>query len=245
MECFIVRESDIDLGLKSLTLRGDEARHAVRVLRISEGEQLLATTLNGFCYRSRCSKSGQVSKNEWLCECSIEEILPEFNEPQIDVLLVQGIPQQQSKLEEIVEKATEIGIRSIVPIYSKRTEKKTINTERLSRIIQTACKQAYRARMPELFEVMNFEKALAKALEEERTIIVLHESTSLENKLSGVLQKLKGRKIALFIGPEGGFDEAEIMLAHRDYDALVASLGPRRLRAETAAVMAVSLALGL
>jgi len=48
MECFIVSESDIDLGSKSLTLRGDEARHAVRVLRISEGEQLLATTLNGF-----------------------------------------------------------------------------------------------------------------------------------------------------------------------------------------------------
>jgi 16S rRNA (uracil1498-N3)-methyltransferase len=244
MECFIVSESDIDLNSKLLTLRGDEARHAVRVLRISEGEQLLATTLSGFCYRARCIKSGQVSKNEWLCECSIEEILPEHNEPTIDVQLVQGIPQQQSKFEEIAERCTEIGIRSIVPIYSKRTEKKSINAERLMRIIRTACKQSHRARMPELHDEMNFEKALAGAREEGRKIILLHESAPLEDKLPNALSKEKGHKIALFIGPEGGFDEAEVLLSSRNYGARIASLGPRRLRAETAAVVAVSLALG-
>src|SRR6266446_7058221 len=126
MEGCIVNQSDLDLEKKTLVLRGDEGRHAVRVLRISEGELLLATTLAGFCYKATCKKSGQPKKNEWVCECSIEEILPEHNEPNIDIELLQGILLQQSKLEEIAEKATEIGIRSFIPIYSKRTEKKTI-----------------------------------------------------------------------------------------------------------------------
>src|SRR5436309_13607707 len=137
MECFIADESDIDFERKTLILRGDEARHAVRVLRISEGEKLLTTTLKGVCYKTTCKKSGQPKKNEWVCECSIEEILPEYNEADIDIALIQGITLQQSKLEEIAEKATEIGIKSFTPIYTKRTERKTVNSERLLKIIQS------------------------------------------------------------------------------------------------------------
>ena len=204
----------------------------------------MATTIEWFCYRAKLTGSEQVSKNEWFARCAIEEILPEHNEPHIDVQLIQGITQQQSKLEEIVEKTTEIGIRTISPIYSKRTEKKTLNPGRLIRIIQNACKQSYRARMPELSDVMSFEQALTKAQTEGRKIIILHESAPITDSLSKALQKEAGEKIALVIGPEGGFDEAEIVLANRNYGAQIASLGPRRLRAETAAVVAVCLALG-
>jgi len=243
MECFIVAESDIDLQSKTLTLRGDEARHAVRVLRISEGEHLMATTLQGFCYKARCIRSGQPSKNEWVCECSVEEILQEHNEPNIDLQLIQGITQQQSKLEEIAEKVTEIGISSFIPIYSKRTEKKTSNKERLERIITSACKQTHRARMPKLYEPMTYEKSLELAHSEGRKIIVLHESAPLENPLIGNLPKDRNVKISLVIGPEGGFDEAEVLLASRNYHAVIASLGVRRLRAETAAITAVAIAM--
>ncbi len=243
MECFIVNKSDIDPDSKSLVLRGDEARHAIRVLRLREGEKLLATTLHGFCYRAELVEREQVSKSEWVARCSIDEVLPGFNEPAIDVQLLQGIPQQQSKFEEIADKATEIGIRSLVPVLTKRTEKKNINTDRLVRIIQTACKQSHRATMPELSDVMSFEEALKKARREERKVILLHESAPLEDKLPALLGK-KDEKITLCIGPEGGFDETEILLAKKNYGALIASLGPRRLRAETAAVVAVTLAIG-
>jgi len=243
MECFIVQESDVDLAAMTLVLRGDEARHAVRVLRISEGELLMATTLQGFCYKVKCIKSGQPAKNEWECECSIEEILPEYNEPQNDIQLIQGITQQQSKLEEITEKVTEIGIKSIVPIYSKRTEKKTVNVERLERIIQTACKQTYRAQMPNLFEVTNLRDALQTAKDDHRTIILLHESAPLERSLFRILSHQKNNAISLVIGPEGGFDESEVLLASSEFGAIVASLGERRLRAETAAISAVAIAM--
>jgi len=243
MECFIVQESDIDLASKTLTLRGDEARHAVRVLRISEGEQLMATTLQGFCYKVKCIRSGQPAKNEWACECAIEEILLEHNEPLIDIQLIQGITQQQSKLEEIAEKVTEIGIKSLVPIYSRRTEKKTVNLERLERIIQTACKQTYRARMPRLFEATNFRDALQKAKDDHRTIILLHESAPVESSLLHNLKNKKNNAISLVIGPEGGFDESEVLLASSEFGALVVSLGERRLRAETAAISAVAIAM--
>ncbi len=245
MECFIAREADIELDSRSFVLKGDEARHAIRVLRLREGEKLLATTLNGFCYAAKLSGSEQLAKNDWIAYCAIEEILPEHNEPDIDIQLIQGIPQHQSKLEEIVEKITEIGIRSILPIYSKRTEKKTINSERLIRILQNACKQSYRARMPVLADVMSFEEGLAKALAKGRKIIILHESAPLRESLSKALENNKNSKISLVVGPEGGFDEEEIVLANRNHEVQIASLGPRRLRAETAAVMAVSLALGI
>jgi 16S rRNA (uracil1498-N3)-methyltransferase len=245
MECFIVRESDIYITTNTLILRGDEARHAVRVLRISEGEQLMATTLQGFCYRAKCRKSGQVSKNEWECECSIEEILPEHNEPEFDVQLIQGITQQQSKLEEIAEKVTELGVRSIAPIYSKRTEKRTINAERLERIIQTACKQTYRARMPMLNDITGLADALKHAKEEGRKMILLHESAPLEDSLTGILATLRQKKLSIIIGPEGGFEESEVFLASNEYGAAIASLGKRRLRAETAAVSAIAITMAL
>ena len=244
MECFIVGESDIDLQSQSLVLKGDEARHAIRVLRLREGEKLLATTLKGFCYKAKLTGSEQAAKKEWVAHCAIEEILPEHNEPDIDIQLMQGIPQHQSKLEEIIEKITEIGISSISPIFSKRTEKKTFNFERVTRIIQNACKQTYRARMPELSEIMSFEQGLMKAQREGRKIILLHESAPLSDSLSKALQVKKNMKISLVVGPEGGFDEEEIVFANRNHDVQIASLGPRRLRAETAAIMAVSIALG-
>lgn len=99
--------------------------------------------------------------------------------------------------------------------------------------------------MPKVYSAMNFADALKLATEEERKIILLHESASVDDTLLKALQKDTSDKISLFIGPEGGFDEAEILLARKNHDALIASLGPRRLRAETAAVVAVSLALGI
>jgi 16S rRNA (uracil1498-N3)-methyltransferase len=245
MECFIVSESDINIRSESLILRGDEARHAVRVLRIQEGEQLIATTLSGFCYQVKCVKSGQVSKNEWVCECVIERILPEYNEPAIDIQLIQGITQQQSKLEEIAAKTTEIGISSLIPIFSKRTEKKSINRTRLEKILHSACKQAHRARAPILYDSMNFSVALQKAKDEQRKIILLHESAPNEDTLLKALQNEKNKKITLIIGPEGGFDEAEVLLASAEFGAKVTSLGARRLKAETAAIMLVAVALSI
>ncbi len=243
MECFIVIESDIDQSSQSLVLRGEEAHHAIRVLRLREGENLLATTLHGFCYRAKLASSEQVSKNEWIAHCTIDEILPEYNEPSIDIQLIQGITQQQSKFEEITEKVTELGISSIVPIYTKRVEKRSINSSRLEKIIQSACKQSRRARMPKLYEAMNFSEALINAKEEGRRIILLHESAPLSHSLSKAIGQEKTDKISLCIGPEGGFDEAEVLLATDEYGASAASLGKRRLRAETAAISAVAIAM--
>ncbi|MEP7234838.1 MAG: RsmE family RNA methyltransferase [Ignavibacteriota bacterium] len=242
MECFIVNGGDVDLSSNTFILRDEEARHAIRVLRLREGETLMATTLNGFCYRAKLVLTEQPAKNEWIAKCSIDEALPEYNESQADIQLIQGIPQQQSKLEEIVEKCTELGIRSIIPATSKRTEKKSVNHERMSRIIQTACKQVSRARMPDFTEVLSLTDALRKAHSEARKIFILHESAPVEDTLLKHLLLQKVKKITLVIGPEGGFDEDEIFLATSDFGATVTSLGPRRLRAETAAVVAVSLA---
>jgi 16S rRNA (uracil1498-N3)-methyltransferase len=243
MECFIVKESDVDLLSKTLVLRDEESHHAIRVLRMREGDKLIATSLNGFCYLLTLLRSEHISKNEWVAYCEIEKILQEHNEPHTDIQLIQGITQHQSKFEEIVEKVTELGVSSLVPIYSKRTEKKTVNHERIERIIKTACKQTSRARMPELYAAVSFEKSLEKAHSQGRKIILLHESASLENPLIKFFPNEKKVKVSLVIGPEGGFDEAEVLLASVKFNAVIASLGLRRLRAETAAITAVAIAM--
>ena len=94
--------------------------------------------------------------------------------------------------------------------------------------------------MPELYGVRNLSEALLGAKKDERRIIFLHESAPRDNSLLKILTEKKNNKIALVIGPEGGFDETEVLLAQQA-GAHIASLGTRRLRAETAAIMAVSI----
>ena len=102
----------------------------------------------------------------------------------------------------------------------------------------------HRARMPKLYPAMDLPDALKNAMEEGRKIILLHESAPLSDTFSEAISITKDEKIAVYIGPEGGFDEAEVLLASSKYGARIASLGPRRLRAETAAVVAVALVIG-
>ncbi|MEI8134375.1 MAG: RsmE family RNA methyltransferase [bacterium] len=243
MECFVVDKSDVNLEAMDLLLRGDEARHAARVLRLKIGDQFLATDLQGVCYKGSTTSIDSPSKNEWVLVGKIVEVLPKHNEPSLNLMLIQGITLGQSKFEEIAEKATEIGLSEIIPMYSKRTEKRTVNAERIRRIIQTACKQSFRATEPQLHSPLSLGASLELAKNQGRKIILLHESAPLQDTLPYFLQGKQYSSLALVIGPEGGFDEAEVLLATAEFGAQVASLGSRRLRAETAAIVAVSIAM--
>ncbi|HET9137134.1 MAG TPA: RsmE family RNA methyltransferase [Candidatus Kapabacteria bacterium] len=240
MECFIVEPTDV-FG-DQLILQADEAHHAARSLRMKVGETILATDLQGNCYRATIESITEISKGEYSVECKIDQQLPDFHEPPIKLRLIQGILNQPSKFEEIAERCTELGIISLVPIISERVERVNLKTERLEKILCSACKQAHRARKPKLSDAVSFEESLKQAADEGNEIILLHEGASVNNSLRRALDETKGRQIALVIGPEGGFSEAEVSLARSNYQAMIASLGSRRLRAETAAIAAVAIA---
>ena len=241
MECFIVEPGDV--GEEELVLRGDEAYHAIKVLRLREGEKLLATNLIGSCFECALEAHTQLGPKELEVRCAILDIWPEFGEPHKKILLIQGILAQPARWEMLLEKATELGVTTISPVVTSRTEPREPKRDRGERILRSAAKQTRRARLPELRELSTLTEALHLAQEEGRPIVLLHESAELSETLQSALLGLKTERLALVVGPEGGFSDEEVTEARERFGASVVSLGTRRLRAETAAIAALAIAI--
>ncbi len=237
MECFIVEPADIDLEQRQLLLRGDEAHHAIRSLRLISGDELLATDLIGTCYHCRLSSS---DKQEAIC--TIDKVLPNFGEPSRDVLLIQALISQPARWEFLLEKATELGVKAIQPIATERTERASFKLDRSERILRAAVKQTKRACLPMLTNSLSsLREALSSALNQGRKVILLHEEAEVTNSLHHCMSALENVSLAIVVGPEGGFTNEEVQMARDKFGAEIASLGPRRLRAETAAIAALAI----
>lgn len=241
MECLIVHTADVRSGSRSLILRGEEAHHAAKVLRLRAGEEFLASDCVGTCYRARFLESRQVGKHELEVAAEILEVLPNYGEPAGEMELIIGFLSQPARWEFLLEKSVELGVTSIQPIVTERTEKRSPKLDRSERILKAALKQTKRARLPHLGELSTLSEALSEAVKKGRTVYVLHEAADADSGLLGQLQLSTSSSLALVIGPEGGFSEEEIAEAVRN-GAIVASLGTRRLRAETAAIAALAIA---
>ncbi len=161
--------------------------------------------------------------------------------PKINLWLCVGIIKKDN-FEWITQKATELGVSHIVPVLCERTEKKSLNMERLQKIAVEASEQSGRGDVPEIDEVVELSELMTSqrnidALPKEK--IVLH----LEGEYVGdFLARMQPKSLAIFLGPEGGFSEKEIAeFALHSIPAI--SLGTQILRAETAAVAVTSLLL--
>lgn len=240
MECLIVEQQDVSEERRELILRGEEAHHAVKALRIREGEELLVSNLIGTCYRCRLREISQ-ERREVSAVCMIEEALHGFGEAANNIKLIQGVIAQPARWEFLLEKATELGVRVIQPVTTEYSESRGVKEERSERILRAAVKQTKRANKPQLTELSSLEEALTKSLQEGRRIFMLHESAPADHLLLNTLPQTLER-LAIVVGPEGGFSEKEVALAKENYHAEIVSLGGRRLRAETAAMAALAIA---
>lgn len=240
MECFIAERSNIDEERGELILIGDEAKHAVRSLRMKEGELLIATDLLGVCYKSEITSISKISKDVWEARCTILEKLPNHNESPKHIHLVIGILQQTSKFEEVLEKCTELGVKEFTPLVSSRSEKTDVNIDRCERILRSSTKQVSRSTKPVLNPKGELKEVLVKLRESGYQILTFHEQPDIQESLT--TSTLDSPPTALLIGPEGGFTDEEIGIA-KNFGAKVLSLGTRRLRAETAAIAACAIAL--
>ncbi len=268
MECLIVDQSDVSEERRELVLRGDEAHHAGKVLRLRRGERFLATNLLGTCYECEFIQARQESKHEYSAIGSILKVLPDFSEPKNDVMLIQGMISQPSRWEFLLEKATEIGVRVIIPTSTARTERNDFKSERSERILRAAVKQTKRANKPWLLtrtmptsgnlptagnppienpkgdrsssELSSLREALSEALREHRKIYMLHEAAPTENTLLAALAASPSNRLAVVVGSEGGFDDDEVAMALNEFGATIVSVSTRRLRAETAAIVALA-----
>lgn len=217
-----------------ITLRGREAHHLAVVLRLRPGESVIAVDAAGREHVVRLTAVGPEEARGEVLETRPGTTVA------VDVVLVQGVPKG-SKMDDIVRMGTELGIAEFIPVLTKRTVAEGRGrAERWRRIAVEAAKQSRRAGVPEVLDPMPFASALDH-LAGADLILLLWEGERTRS-LGDVLRDAAPRRLAVLVGPEGGFDEAEVREA-AGRGAVPVTLGPLILRTETAGMAAAAMVL--
>lgn len=236
MDYFLVSAEDVHDS--TIVVRGDELRHLSRVLRKKVGERILVTDGNDQMFEAVIRS---IHRDE--AECEILHTKLRFNEPKIEVTLAVSLLKNPARYDFLIEKATELGVRRIVPMLCERTIPKHEKHERLQKIALAAVKQCGRSYLPKIFMLTSFDALVAHAKEYDVSFIP-HERIEQSQYIGSVLKHHRAVRSALIlIGPEGGFTDRELLVAS-EHGCIPISLGPRRLRSETAAISAVSCVVG-
>jgi len=221
------------------TIEGDDVKHIYKVLRLKEGEKISINNCEGKEY---IGKLIDINKKEVIID--ILEEVELNNESNIKVHLFQGMPKS-TKMDLIAQKNTELGIMSITPIITERVIVKNDSefkkVDRWNRIALEACKQSKRSLIPTINTPIEFKELLIK-IKDMDLIVVPYENKEGYGikKLINDVRNTEVKNIAIIIGPEGGFEEEEI-LKLEEIGAHIVTLGPRILRTETAGFVALSL----
>jgi 16S rRNA (uracil1498-N3)-methyltransferase len=148
-------------------------------------------------------------------------------------------PLKKARLDYMVQKAAEMGVAALRPVITRRTQAERVNAERMRANAIEAAEQCGVLRVPEIFAALKLD-AVLKDWPEERALIFADEAAPIASPLEALAAVPRGR-VALLIGPEGGFDAAEREMLRRLPFVHAISLGPRIMRADTAAVAALAL----
>lgn len=237
---FFVEPSQININDKSVIITGGDVNHIRNVLRMKPGEEIsVSNGVDGKEYRC-----GIVSLEADRVLCELRSVKEDGVELSCKVYLFQGLPKAD-KMEWIVQKAVELGVYEIIPVAAKRCvvkldEKKAgAKIARWQGIAEAAAKQSKRQIIPRVTEVLNFSQAVKKASDMDVRLIPYEMAEGME-KTRQIIDGLKqGQSIAVFIGPEGGFEEAEIREA-QTAGIEPMTLGKRILRTETASMTVLS-----
>ena len=232
MELFYTSTGDIDLDGGNLVIDGDEFHHLVRVLRKKSGEEILVTDGNGLRCEARISDIGKSSLN-----CEILGF-SQVERPKTSVTVALSLLKAPQRFDLFLEKATELGVSSIIPMISARTisqpsnEKVQGKLKRWRTIMLSAARQSKRCYLPQISEPLPFKKALA---------LPGYDLKLIPYELSEEAPRVhcSGKNILFLIGGEGGFTVGEVQEA-RTAGFREISLGKSILRAETAGIFAVA-----
>ena len=239
MHRFFVEEPA--MGENSITITGGDVNHIKNVLRMSVGDKI-------------CVINGQNNK-EYYCEitavgndavdtriCEIRESDQELGN---EVVLFQGLPKSD-KMELIIQKAVELGVHTIVPVSTDRTvvkldaKKEANKRKRWMSNSESAAKQSGRLRIPEVTPVVSYREALEMAKKMDVCLIPYELAEGMEKTRELMSSIQPGQSVAVFIGPEGGFESSEIEKA-MEIGAWPITLGKRILRTETAGLVTLAM----
>lgn len=224
-----------------LYVTGKDVNHIKNVMRLKQGDEIsVRTGQDDREYRygiEEFTDSEVVCRLRFVKEADVE--LP------VKVYIFQGLPKAD-KMELIIQKAVELGAAEIIPVQMRRCvvkldgAKKGKKTQRWQAIAESAAKQSRRAVVPLVREPMTMEEAVRFAEQNTDVRLLPYELQEADGSTRDVMDKIReGSAVSIFIGPEGGFDPAEVELA-RKAGVVPISLGKRILRTETAALVALS-----
>ena len=206
----------------------EETAHAVRVLRLQPGDEVMLTDGTGNFYRARISLIAHKR-----CLVDIVETVPQPPLWSGHLHIAMAPTKNMDRTEWFAEKATEIGIDELTFLNCRYSERKVLKTERIAKILVSALKQSLKARLPRLNEMTDFKTFIQQPFSGQKFIAHCHEGekTPLKDAVH------KGEEVVVLIGPEGDFSEEEVHLAE-EAGFIPVSLGPSRLRTETAGLVA-------
>jgi len=213
---------------------GDEALHAIRVLRMKEGDSMLVTSLDGTMHEAVLEA---LSKDSFSARITASDA--GWGKREYDLRVCIAPTKNIDRYEWFLEKAVEIGVDRITPICCDHSERRQVKTDRSLKVVRAAVKQSMKSSMPVLDDMTDF-SSLMKENFEGRVLCIAHcEETEERFDIRDVLPR--GGSYTILVGPEGDFSKEEIAEA-RTVGFHPVSFGASRLRTETAGVWAVSLA---
>jgi len=221
----------------TLILEGDEFFHCIRVSRNKRGDVIGVIDGKGKEYICTIQK---ISKDK--AECRIERTSIKPREPFCEITLIQSLIKGE-RFEFVIEKAVELGVSELIPVTTERTIPKPgiRKINRWNKIALSALKQCGGSVLPKIKEVLSFQEALKKTDSANLKLIAFKSENS--KQIDKVLNEVRfsGKpKIAIAIGPEGDFTSSEIDSAVTS-SFIPVSLGDRRLRSETASIIAAGI----
>ena len=239
MQRFFVEPHQIDEGNQSIRVVGSDVNHMKNVLRMKAGEEVWIS-------------DGE--EKEYHCEITcfedeeavlkiLETLESEYELPN-KIYLFQGLPKGD-KMELIIQKAVELGVHEIIPVEMKRcvvkldAKKADKKIARWQQISESAAKQSKRMLIPEVHSVMTYKEAMKYAAELDVALVPYELAKGMKETRELISAIQPGQSVGIFIGPEGGFEEAEIELA-LESGAKSITLGKRILRTETAGLTILS-----
>lgn len=223
-----------------IIIDGADVNHIKNVLRMKTGEEVMVSGGNNTDYHCRIS---EISDDE--IRLSIVERLESDKELPARIHIFQGLPKSD-KMELIIQKCVELGVYEIIPVSMKRCvvklddKKASSKIARWQAISESAAKQSGRSIIPCVRNVMSYKEALNYAFTMDYTIVPYELAEGMEATKAALANIKPGMDVAVFIGPEGGFDVSEIAEAG-EKGIVPISLGKRILRTETAGLAVMSI----
>jgi len=214
-------------------LPAEEASHAVKVLRLKGGDELMLMDGVGNFYRAEVTLAAPHH-----CLYRIMEKMPQPRQWQGSVHLAIAPTKMNDRIEWLAEKATEVGLDELSFLNCQFSERRNLKTERISKIVVSAVKQSHKAFMPVVNELTPFKQFVAAHHEGHRYIAHCYQEVDRVNLFDELCRLNASEDALVMIGPEGDFSIDEVRLAV-DAGFVSVDLGKSRLRTETAGLSAV------